>query len=678
MILKHLLQKYSFQSFPFIEWSPVFLGCGIGVYFQQWGPPSVQALWWVAGSTLSIAALLIFVSRLRSSFLLKAFLFMLLGFLLTEAHRTALNHPRKAWRIIRPMKATLTGTVQEIAFRTARPTLLVGPPHMTLQFTTRKGKEWHFKNLQQRMRVLLKAEQSVPDIGDTISIPIFATPIKGKLTPNGFDFERYSYFNKIAGTGYSLGPVEMLNKKRTDHWAQRARQWVGSHIKKGIEGDNGAIAAALMIGDKSAIPIKIREAFVDAGIAHVLAISGLHLTLITGLFFFILRRMFCLIPPLALRYDTKKIAAIFALLGGGFYLMLANAPISTQRAFLMLALSILALWLDRPTFSRRFVMIAALVVLVVQPAALFMPSFHLSFFAVLALITVYSHLLEKYQIIYYQRVWWIRGLYYVQSLLIASFTASLATLPFTVYHFHKFTLQSLAANVAVIPLMSFWIMPLALLSLCLMPFGLEGPPLKAMSWGIDAMTQVAEKVSTWPGAVVRFPELPPESLGLMLLGSFLLYGTRGIQRSIGFLLLGTSFAGILWHNPPDVFVGEELGVIGVRHHKQLLVTAGRIPTFATRLWAESLGKGTEILAKWPKSDHGYIPIKTPCRDTLYTPKHSLSIGNLTITRKDTWNHGAHFVYCRNGKVVVRTAKSEESRWGWAVYAKAKHSQQLSQ
>ena len=668
------------QQISLIEWSPFFLSLGIVSYFLHSGPPPFWEMRMLGSLWLAIAMSLLCFSRCRGSFYLKALLLIFLGFFATEAHRTLNNFPKKAWRVLRPVFASVQGTVREIAFQTKRPTLILGPPGMTVSFETRHGKKMAFHEVQQKVRMLLKKDQLLPSVGDFVQTRAFLMPIQTRVTPYGFDFERNAYFKGIGGKGIALDALEILFKTSSGKNIEALRVGIGNRIRLTLPPVEASVAAALLIGDRSAIPILLKDAFVDAGVAHVLAISGLHLTLVTGLFFFILRRFFCFFPYLALVHDTKKIAACFALVGGFFYLLLSGASISTQRAFLMLALIMGALWLDRGSLSKRTVMIAGFVVLLFQPTALFMPSFHLSFFAVMALIGVYQYWVHRpKEALQASKSFLHKGISYIQGLLLASFTASLATIPFTIYHFHKFTLQSLVANLIIIPLMSFWIMPLALLAFLFMPLSLENLFLKGMGQGIHAMIMVAEHVAKWPGSLIQVPELPPISLALMLAGGCLMHALQGAGRVLGFGLVALSFLPLCWQNPPYVFISEGARVVAVRQEKTLWVTTRKHPTFITRLWAESLGYPLDALHTWAFEN----PLKTPCGLVGYAPndreaqrlcplvailisKVPIQCLNarLLVTARDTWRQGPHFIYCEQGAPRLKKAKPFPYEWPW--------------
>lgn len=533
------------QSYSFIEWAPFFLGLGIGSFFLMSGPPSFSL---ILGIGIALILILLFLKSKRISglFFWKAGITAIVGFLLPAFHMK-MNH--RFWQVKRPIfRSTVQGKVTELSFSTERPMVILGAP-LIIRFQTLK-RPWKFKLKKGTIRVRWRGTDPLPTLGQVIEVPMVLLPIPPKKDPYDFDARRWAYFFRVVGKGFATGPPIVL-KDGMEPPIQGIRQIIGQRIKQYISGVQGGLAAALIIGDRSSLPNKTRQQFVDAGIAHVLAISGLHLTLVAGLFFFALRRFLCLIPRVGLFYDTKKLAAPFALIAAFFYLLLSGFSISTQRAFIMLTVGLVAIWIDRPPFSKRSLMIAAILVLFYQPLALFMPSFHLSFFAVLALIEGYTLWKDRF-VMRPSKGWMGKCLYYMQGVLVSSFIASIATIPFTLYHFQKMTLQSLGSNLVVIPLMAFWIMPLALLSMIFMPFGWEGPFLKGMGSGILLMGRVAEAVSMWPGSSILFKQLPPFSLGLMMVGSFFIFMLQRKSRFIGVFLLLLSFFGGMIPKPTSI------------------------------------------------------------------------------------------------------------------------------
>jgi len=274
------------------------------------------------------------------------------------------------------------------------------------------------------------------------------------------------------------------------------RQAVTERVLAGLHGQAGAVAAALLTGERGAIAKDVLAAMRDAGLAHLLAISGLHIGLFAGILFFVCRALLALWESVALRYPIKKWAATVALAGTAFYLLLAGATIPTQRAFLMGGLVIIAILLDRTGISMRSVAWAAVAVLLVQPESLLGASFQMSFAAVVALVAAF----EWYGL---RRGWRAndtpprRLLNYLAGVALATLIAGLATAPFAAYNFNRIADYGLAANLLAVPMTALWIMPWGVAALALLTFGLEAVALAPMGWGIDGVIAVARMVSSW-------------------------------------------------------------------------------------------------------------------------------------------------------------------------------------
>src|SRR5690606_21526637 len=271
-----------------------------------------------------------------------------------------------------------------------------------------------------------------------------------------------------------------------------------------------ALASALITGMRGAVPEEIDAAMRNSGLAHLLSISGLHLSLVAGLVFFVVRAGLALVPPLALRWQTRKLAAAVALLVAGFYLLLSGAAVPTQRSFIMLAFGLGAILADRLQVSMRPVALAALAVMVLSPESVLGPSFQLSFGAVIALVAAYEAAGQ----------WRARrrqaGLppfplvvSYPAGLAFTSLVATVATTPIGIHHFHQAALYAIPANMIAVPVTGAWVMPWGMVGVLAMPFGAEQLPFRAMALGIDLVVWAAFETASWPGAVTAGLIMPP-------------------------------------------------------------------------------------------------------------------------------------------------------------------------
>jgi competence protein ComEC len=334
-----------------------------------------------------------------------------------------------------------------------------------------------------------------------------------------------------------------------------------------------------------------------AGMAHLLAISGLHLGLVAGTVFFAGRIVLALIPPLALRWPTKKIAASLALGTALVYLLLTGATVPTQRAFIMTALMLVAVMLDRNPFSMRLVAWSALLVLMLQPESLLGPSFQMSFAAVIALIAVYETGVGRPPAGAAGLDW--RLLMYVAGVVLTTIIASTATAPFAIFHFSRLPTFSILANVLAVPLTAFWIMPLGLLAMLLMPFGLAGGCLVLMGVGIELMLDIAAWTAAVPGAVVMLPRPPIASLVLVVLGGLWLALWRTGWRRLGLapVLLGVLLAAV--HRQPDILIDARGLLIALRlEDGRLALSPWKKDGWVTEDWLR--GAGQEEAAAWPE------------------------------------------------------------------------------
>lgn len=339
-----------------------------------------------------------------------------------------------------------------------------------------------------RVRVKLRKGDAAA-VGDTIRLRARLAPPSPPAMPGAYDFQRHAWFARLGGVGFAYTRVEKVETgvsgdgQSTGLWLAGLRLSLADRIRAAVPGTAGAVAAALIVGDRSAIPEETIAAMRDSGLAHLLAISGLHIGLVAAILFFGLRFLLALIEPMALRLPIKKLAAACAFAGAFFYLFMAGATVPTQRAFMMTGIVLVAVLLDRRAISLRLVAWAAMLVLALQPESLMGPSFQMSFAAVLALVAVYEYLRGPWRRWRagggrLRRVW-----LYLAGLAVSTLVAGTATGVIALHHFGRVSPYSLVANMVAIPIAAFWIMPWAVIACVLMPFGLERFALEPMAWG---------------------------------------------------------------------------------------------------------------------------------------------------------------------------------------------------
>ena len=417
------------------------------------------------------------------------------------------------------------------------------------------------------VRVTVRARSEVIAPGFRVAVRAVLLPPSPPTAPGGFDFARLAWFERLGAVGYAVSAPEILAVLPPDSVGARLaslRHALSTRIRAALGGQAGAVAAALMTGDRSGIEEDTWDALRDSGLAHLLAISGLHIGLVAALLFFAVRAALAASETLALRAPIKKWAAAAAGAGAFGYLLLTGATIPTQRSFLMLSLVLLAVLLDRRPFSMRLVAWAAAVVLLTAPDSLLGPSFQMSFAAVVALIAAFE--LARAPLSRWRlgagRV--RRAGLYLLGVGLTTLVAGLATMPFALYHFNRIAAFGLAANLLAVPATAMWIMPWAVVAFVLMPFGLEGLALQPMGWGIDFVIGVAATVSSWPGAAYSLPAMPAAGIVLVAAGGLWLCLWRRPWRLAGLagIALGLATTGAL--RPPDVLVSDDATYFAVR------------------------------------------------------------------------------------------------------------------
>ena len=567
-----------------VLWLPVALGLGIAMYFAL---PREPPHWLMAVSAAAVA--MAFALRRRAggtaAIALAAFA---AGFSLAQLRTLAVAAPVLERRI---GPVAVTGAI-EAASRDRRGAwrVTIAEPRIA-----RLAEE----ATPRRIRISVRGADAALEPGRHISVRAILQPPLGPLVPGGFDFARRAWFRGLGAVGFAVSrPVVASARDPPGIRARinRLRQRITRRIAEALPGVEGAVAAALTTGERGAIPEPVLVAMRDAGLAHLLAISGLHFSLVAALLFGGLRAGLAALPAIALRYPIKKWAAAGAFAGALVYLLISGASIPTQRAFLMLSVVLLAVMLDRAAISMRLVAAAAAVVLVIAPESLLGASFQMSFAAVVALVAAYESIRD-----------WLAGLrpdagllrrlaLYVLGVGLTTLIAGLATAPFAVYHFNRFAVFGVVANLLAVPVTGLWIMPCAILAFLLMPFGLEALALQPMGWGIATVIAVAESVSSWPSAVRLVPAMPIAFLALVTGGGLWLCLWRGRLRLLG--LVGIAAAAIAgWRErPPDILAGLDPGAFAVRIEDGLAIAPGT-RRFTRQYWLRNAGIAEP--ASWP-------------------------------------------------------------------------------
>ena len=547
--LRHLLAERE----RWFLWLPVCFGAGIAGYFAL----PVEPHPWLGVAMLAMSVVAVAFSLRRGA--------LLPGVLLALV--TAAGFCTMQWRSHSVAAPVLLSEVGPLNL-TGRVVLAETRPdghRLTLQPTHGIGRD---RIAPERVRIVVRG-QTAPQAGSLVRVRAVLLPPSPPLMPGAFDFSRMAWFQRLGAVGYAVGPIDLLDSDQTTMAAglERLRQSISERVRASAPGASGAVMAALLTGDRGAIPASALQDMRDAGLAHLLAISGLHVGLVAGCLFVLVRLGLAGIGSIALRYPVKKIAAIASLVGAFGYLLLTGMTVPTQRAFIMVCFAVLAALLDRTAISMRVLAWSAAIVLLMAPESLPSPSFQMSFAAVLALIAVYE--VASPRLAEWRRHGNLgrRMLVYFLAVALTTVVAGLATAPFAAFHFHRLASFGLVANLFAVPLMAVAVMPFGLLGLLLMPMELEALALLPMSLAIDWILTVAHTVASWPGATHMVSSFPTWLLGALSLCGIWFCLWRGVWRLPGLFVAVAlmTFVIVPWDDgTTEILIADDGGRIAVR------------------------------------------------------------------------------------------------------------------
>lgn len=413
-----------------------------------------------------------------------------------------------------------------------------------------------------RVRVSLQSDPDwlEPAPGQVVILTASLAAPEGPVEPGAFDFRRMAFFDQLGAVGYTRTPVLLLEEPTSALPIDRLRRYLTDGMLAHMEGQAGAFAAGAMTGDRSAITEETAQALRDSSLAHLLAISGMNMAFLTAFVFALLRYGLALVPWIALRVNTKKVAAWVSLGVALFYLLLSGANVATERAFIMIAVFLGAILLDRRALTLRSVALAATILLLARPESLLNPGFQMSFAATIALILGFGAVERS---IYRERIpRWVMPVF---TLILSSAIGGFATAPYAAAHFNRFADYGLLANLLTVPVMGAVIMPAGAIAALLAPFGLAALPLWVMEQGARWILFVAHWAAGLDGAVTAIPAPGPLVLPVFTLGALWVALWHGKVRVLGLLPVLAAF--VLWGTVqrPALLVsgdGKLLGLIG--------------------------------------------------------------------------------------------------------------------
>lgn len=541
-------------------WIPVFFGLGIAAYFSLAREPSLN----IAFAVL-LAALAIRFATLRAPLTLSLAASVLLaaacGFACVKLRVEQTRAPVLEKNLY---GVEVRGFVEIVEPRPRR------GQRLTILVTSLGTLEPAKRPTHVRVRTLSTLEGL--RAGDAVRVRATLAPPARPAIPGGFDFARSAWFQQLGGIGFSVGKAvidteagEPPARLKIEAAAERLRQRIGARISAVLPDETGAIAAALITGERGSISKETNDAYRDSGLFHILSISGLHMATMAGAAFLLVRLLLAASPAIALQYPIKKWAAVAGAVATLAYLFISGASYATLRSAIMIAIMFLAVLLDRRAIALRNVALAALVILAFYPESLLDVGFQMSFAAVTALVAMYEYLRTRPRGDTASGFGLpMQGVRLIGGIILTTLVAGLAVAPFAAYHFHKSQQFAVLANLIGIPICNVIVMPAALLTLLLMPLGLEWLPLVVMGAGIDGMTMCARWVAALPGAVGNVPAMPGVAFGAFVAGGLwlTLMQTRWRLLGLGLVAAGVGLAPTLPR--PDLLVAPDGKLVAIR------------------------------------------------------------------------------------------------------------------
>ncbi|MFT0820557.1 MULTISPECIES: ComEC/Rec2 family competence protein [Wolbachia] len=603
IIVSYIRNNLRNEQYNLILWFPVFQCVGILTYFSLSFEPSCISIFLLLLPTLILIAILC----KRYAILCIALIAVLIGFTASKL-RTALVDTQilDKERYVKDIVATVKdindrGSYKQFLLSVEKsPTIsksspvIPAPPFVIpVLDLTQKKKIWipasragmtpdrALDNI--RISVRTKVEKGIK-IGDQVKLSAKLFPPKIAPSEYAYDFARIAYYQKISATGFATSKITLHKKaeaRKFLEYIESFRQYIYENLQQNIKKPHVDIISALLIGKKDGIDQKTMDAIRDSGIAHLFAISGLHLSFVAGLFFVVFRNLFAISETLTLKYNTKKISAFLTILPTTFYLLITGMQISAQRAYIMVILVLVAIMIERKYRGLIAIAFAAAVILIIEPEVILKPGFQMSFSAVLALVASYQ--------INANKLFKIKIMKYFVSIMISSVIASLATVPYTIYNFNYFSISGIITNLVAIPIVTLIIIPLGIIYVLLIPFGIEWIIAPLIERPIDSILYITNAIASLQYLVIPIRTFPASSIIIITLGLLWLCLWERNWRFFGifFIVLGICFSTA--YKTPDILINADN--VAVKESDNLLYSLTRKNrNFVVKTWAKQNGQ----------------------------------------------------------------------------------------
>lgn len=579
--LQNLYDDFSAEQTRYIALVPILFGLGIGIYFGI----DFEPKYWLSLIFIELLLLIFYFVRRRVAFHLPLFGLLLITLGFADAQLHTLYQSRRV-ETIGNVNTYISGQIADISQS------VKGKPRYLLRNVSDFDKP-----LKGNFRLTAMTKNNKFAIGDCVETA--ATLLETSAIPlqNSFPLNRKYFYDGLSSTGYTLGDVfKTVCPENSENFGLQLeinglRNRVIKHINRVLPRDEAGVVDAVLLGEKSYIPAQITEDYRNSGLAHFLAVSGLHLGTIAGLVFFLVRWFVSLFPFLALRYDSKKIAAAAAIVFAFLYMLISGMAIPAERAFIMTTTVLIGVMFNRQAISLRMVSFAALTVLIFSPSALVSVSFQMSFAAVTALVVFYEKYAQTISAWSRDRGFIVTAFYYLVGVVICDFIASLATSPFAIYHFQRLALYTSLGNLLAGPLIAFWLMPAILGCLFVLPFNIMIYPLKILGFGVAILNKITAYVAALPHSVLYVHSLGFAGFMLIVSGAIWLCVWQRKWRYYGTIAIVCGCLTMFFKPLPDAVIAFDGNGVLLRASdgEMILAPLGKANNWTKEIWRENFG-----------------------------------------------------------------------------------------
>lgn len=541
--------------------------------------------------------------------------------------------------------------------------------------------------LDRLLRIRLRpTDATAIGVGDRLRVRALLTRPAPPAYPGGWDLQRDAFYQGFGAYGRALNPAVLLETGTPSGPAgalAALRGTIQARIGAVLSGTQAAIAGTMLTGNTSAIPEADRQAFRDSGLAHLLAIAGLHVGIVMGLFFGATRLGLAAWEWAALHWPAKQIAALAALGAALAYMALTGAHVPVQRSVAMASLLTLGVLVGRRALSLRGLALAMAVLVLLEPWQAMGVSFQMSFSAVLALIVGYETLRPWLLRLHGEGAWRRRLAGQVAALAITAALAGTFSAPFGAYHFGQAQIYNVVANMAAVPLTALLVMPAGIAALFLMPLHLEALALVPMGWGIGAILWIGRTVSSWPAATVLVPHMPAWGLATLSLGLAWAGLWRTRLRLAGWLAVALGLASPAFERPPDLLLSADGRMVGLRAEDGMFVQPpGGASRFTLAAWqalwrarfVQPLGCGQAPCPLQARPDgpvallvRGEVP-ETACTASVVVSMEPVRLACHpavpVVDRFSVWREGAYALWLDPGGVRLLSDAQARGRRVW--------------